>query len=573
MRTLLQMAKDIGFDVPLYTATGWGGAVTGGMLPVMGGYCEAPWDPSTKELPPSGNYIFTEERNDHGIGSAHGIGEGLTCDMTKFPYLTAELGGGLQVTAHRRPVASAEDIAAMSMVKLGSGCNLLGYYMYHGGTNPHGKRTTLQESRATGYPNDLPELSYDFNAPVREYGQLTDTYRRIRMLSMFVHDYEDVLCRTVYVPQPGNPSKPEDLSSLRTAFRYDPESGAGFFFVNNYQRRYAMAAHPDAELTACAGEKQISFGRHTVSDGDYFFWPAGIRCDAAGRAVLKSASAVPLCILHTGGAGGCGDVRVFYTKDGQDPGYRMAEGSFTDLRTGAQPEPGDAVFLTLSEEEALHTVKVSVGEGDEYHEYLVISDCDAVPGGNGGYRLLLRVEDRTVPSFRIWPDIADTGQAPEGFVRDKEQTDPLFVRYTAAERVNDARAEAVPCADAYGQWAVRMTPCRGAVQTLLLVDYDGDRAGLYPGDLTEGLAAGSPDGGKTADHFYTGQTWEIDGNCLSGARGDAENAERTGRIVIRPLAERAPVFLETVPAMESGSACRIRQVRTAAVFAVPLQLR
>ena len=35
------------------------------------------------------------------------------------------------------------------------------------------------------------------------------------------------------------------------------------------------AAHPDAELTACAGEKQISFGRHTVSDGDHFFWPAG----------------------------------------------------------------------------------------------------------------------------------------------------------------------------------------------------------------------------------------------------------------------------------------------------------
>lgn len=44
MRTLTQMAKRIGFDVPYYTATGWGGAVTGGLLPVMGGYCDAPWD-------------------------------------------------------------------------------------------------------------------------------------------------------------------------------------------------------------------------------------------------------------------------------------------------------------------------------------------------------------------------------------------------------------------------------------------------------------------------------------------------------------------------------------------------
>jgi len=42
MRTLKQMAVDAGFVVPFYTATGWGGAVTGGMLPVMGGYCDAP---------------------------------------------------------------------------------------------------------------------------------------------------------------------------------------------------------------------------------------------------------------------------------------------------------------------------------------------------------------------------------------------------------------------------------------------------------------------------------------------------------------------------------------------------
>ena len=45
MKTLTQIAKDIGFDLPLFTATGWGGAVTGGLLPVMGGYCDAPWDP------------------------------------------------------------------------------------------------------------------------------------------------------------------------------------------------------------------------------------------------------------------------------------------------------------------------------------------------------------------------------------------------------------------------------------------------------------------------------------------------------------------------------------------------
>ena len=44
------------------------------------------------------------------------------------------------------------DAYALSLVKLGCGNNLIGYYMYHGGTNPIGRDSTLQESRATGYP-------------------------------------------------------------------------------------------------------------------------------------------------------------------------------------------------------------------------------------------------------------------------------------------------------------------------------------------------------------------------------------------------------------------------------------
>ena len=175
MRRLTELAKKVGLIAPLYTATGWGGAATGGLLPVMGGYYEAPWDQRTTELEPNENYVFTNERNDPNIGSDYGKKNDLSYDITAFPYLTAELGGGLQVTHHRRPVARAKDIGAMSLAKLGSGVNLLGYYMYHGGTNPEGKRTTLQESRATGYLNDLPVLSYDFSAPVREYVQMSDT--------------------------------------------------------------------------------------------------------------------------------------------------------------------------------------------------------------------------------------------------------------------------------------------------------------------------------------------------------------------------------------------------------------
>lgn len=63
---------------------------------------------------------------------------------------------------------------------LGGGANLLGYYMYHGGINPEGKETNLQESRVTGYNNDLPVKSYDFQTCIRESGEVNESYGRLR---------------------------------------------------------------------------------------------------------------------------------------------------------------------------------------------------------------------------------------------------------------------------------------------------------------------------------------------------------------------------------------------------------
>ena len=130
MRTLAAMAREIGFDLSLYTATGWGGAVTGGLLPVMGGYCEAPWDQRITEIEPNSNYVFSHIRNDSLIASDHHVDETVTFNQDDFPYLTAELGGGVQVTKHRRPIATGTDIGAMSLTKLGSGVGVCAGFPY-----------------------------------------------------------------------------------------------------------------------------------------------------------------------------------------------------------------------------------------------------------------------------------------------------------------------------------------------------------------------------------------------------------------------------------------------------------
>ena len=243
MKRLQKMLKNIGFEVPYWTATGWGGAVTAGLLPVMGGYCDAPWDQRTTEIEPSGNFVFTYERNDHAIGSDFGLGEGITFDMNEYPYLTAELGGGLQVTYKRRPVATWKDIAAMSIAKMGSGCNLLGYYMYHGGTNPDGKLSSLQETTATGSFCELPEKSYDFRAPLGEYGYPNESYFALKSIADFVHKNGEELCEMeTYIP-PENPVTPANFTDLRWSIRFNRKTGNGFVFVNNYQRRNEMYDH------------------------------------------------------------------------------------------------------------------------------------------------------------------------------------------------------------------------------------------------------------------------------------------------------------------------------------------
>ncbi len=106
---------------------------------------------------------------------------GFTFDAAEFPYLTAELGGGLQVTANRRTYPYPEDIEAQNDLHVGSrGKYQIGYYMYHGGVNPDGKYSTLQESKATGYANDLPVKSYDFQTCLRENGLPSESYYRLR---------------------------------------------------------------------------------------------------------------------------------------------------------------------------------------------------------------------------------------------------------------------------------------------------------------------------------------------------------------------------------------------------------
>ena len=164
--------------------------------------------------------------------------DGWRLPYERYPFAACELGGGLESTHHRRYIIRPYDVYAPALIKVGSGCNLPGYYMYHGGTNPVGKLSTFQESKASGYPNDVPMLSYDFQAPVSEYGEIRPSYRLLNLMHLFLQDFGDRLA-----PMPAFDStlqvKRDDTTTIRAGLRTDGKSG--FVFVNHYQRRSKLA--------------------------------------------------------------------------------------------------------------------------------------------------------------------------------------------------------------------------------------------------------------------------------------------------------------------------------------------
>lgn len=261
MKTLKKLALELGFKVPFYTATGWGGAVVleKETIPVLGGYVDAPWAGHNKEMPACENFLFLPFREDGNIGTDLKVEREETFTFSKEdnPYLTAELGGGLQVTALRRTYPFAEDIEAQALCMLGAGANLLGYYMYHGGLNPDGKYSTLQESFATGYFNDLPIKSYDFQACIRESGKINQSYHYLKRIHLLCNQFADILAPAVaYFPEE-TPKDAEDMITPRICTRYNHATKEGFLFINNHQRLREMEPIDNLKVTIDLGDEQV----------------------------------------------------------------------------------------------------------------------------------------------------------------------------------------------------------------------------------------------------------------------------------------------------------------------------
>lgn len=295
---LRELAQELGLHVPIWTATGWGGAeVPESLLPVYSAYSDGFWDDELTEWPEFSAFHFrySPVRDDLSVGAdLREALDGITLDPRAVPlkdddavpFATCELGGGMHVAYHRRPIVAPADVAALALAKVGSGSIWQGYYMYAGGTQRTGPHGSEQESHATGYPNDVPRVTYDFAAPIGEHGQIRPHHHYLRAQHLWLQqDGHRIAAMATTVG--GGSADPE---VLRWAVRSDGRSG--YLFASTYQpAKAALPAQHDVQFTVTLDDGDVTVPTQplTIPAGVSLVWP--LRYPLAPGVSLRSATA------------------------------------------------------------------------------------------------------------------------------------------------------------------------------------------------------------------------------------------------------------------------------------------
>src|ERR1019366_621695 len=129
------------------------------------------------------------------------------------------VGGGLS-EGH-----NAAQITQLTLTAIERGCTSINYYMFYGGSN-------------LGYVAALSMTqTYDYNAPLREWGEEGDRYFAVKAIGRMLKEYGDQLIHSNPVALTiGGDHKDVDIYLRRS------DDGSQFFFVRNSQQSEARSA-------------------------------------------------------------------------------------------------------------------------------------------------------------------------------------------------------------------------------------------------------------------------------------------------------------------------------------------
>lgn len=474
MKTLKLIAEEEGISAPLCTATGWGKAAVIGneAIPVTSAYTYPFW-----ERPRMSQFCRFKDLHKSPDYAP------VRYNPEDFPSFSAELGVGIQMIYKSRPVITAEAAEALAVRCLGSGANGIGYYMYHGGSTP-------KQQGGVGFLSDepmgVPKISYDFQAPIGQYGLEGKGYRNLRLVHTFINDFQHLLApMETVLPEGYENIKPEDRETLRYCARM--KDGSGFLFFINFQDHDEERHDQAVQVTV----SDVTFPAFTLKKDASVILP--FNQPLSECVTLDKAIAQPFCHI--------GSTYFFAEILGNEPQY-VINGKTYHAKIGKSLKVKDVTIITLSRQQALNAIRVG--------EKLVITDATVLPQADGGLRLLqLGKTEFTYTTI-------DSRGRFKTYTQNVTPVQPLFDMKRFGSRRMTVRFTEQTTTQVY--------------EYFLRIDYTADVAMAFLGnELID-------------DQFYHGAPWLIGLNRFMDKLKTDDLS-----FYFRPLKKKAP-FLEQLPA-------------------------
>ncbi len=515
MKTLKSLAEEAGFITPLYTATGWGNAAVIGneALPVTAAYTYPFWEEPS--MSPFCMFKDIQLNPDYAP---------VRYETDKFPSFCAEMGAGIQMIYKRRPIVTAKAAEALMIRTLGSGANGIGYYMYHGGSTPKmiGGVASFQDE-----PMGMPKVSYDFQAPLGEFGLEHESYRTLRLLHSFLADFGDRLApMETVLPADYKKMTPDNREALRYAARM--KDGSGFVFMVNFQDHDTERFdQKNLQLRLNLGNETVQIpaqGTFTLPKDESMILPFNFSMEDA---VLKYATAQLFMKIDDNGK----DHYFFFASEGMKTEY-VFDKSTVRGKSLYTPAPGlkstfsittkggrSIKITTLTREQALNSCKV---DGK-----LLMTKATVLPG-KGEVQLLSMGNNKF--DYILYP-------SKQGF--NTQTTSVTAVTPELSYNKVGARRMTVHFDDKATAPQVQ--------EYFLRINYTGD------------VAMAFLNGTMVLDHFYHGAPWTI------GLKRFSEQLKKEDfSFYFRPLDAKAPFLIDlpkaAIPDFSKGSVCTVNHV-------------
>lgn len=523
MKTLKKMAEEAGIQTPLYTATGWGNAAVIGeeAIPVTAAYTYPFW--AKPGMSPFCMFKDIQKNPDYAP---------VRYDTEKYPSFCAEMGVGIQMIYTRRPIVTAKAAEALMVRTLGSGANGIGYYMYHGGSTPKMRPTAFFSDEPMG----MPKISYDFQAPLGEFGLEHGSYRALRLLHLFLNDFSSQLApMETVLPKGYERMTPDNRETLRYAARVKGKSG--FVFMVNFQDHdTARVDQKDLCLRLKFANETLripSQGTFTLPKDESLILPFNFQMEDA---LLKYATAQLLLKLDDKGT----DHYFFFVPEGIHPEFVF------DKTTVA----GKHCYTPEAGLKSTFTVKTS---GGKRFKVTTLTREQALNACKIDGKLL-------ITSSMVLPEA--------GRVRLLNMGDPVFryVEYPSAKGFKE-QMEEVPSVQS--EYAFRKVGSRRLAVRFSGKEYPQVNDYFLRLDYTGDVAMAFLKGELVLDHFYYGAPWQI-----SLKRFQQELTDEELSFYIRPLRKNAPFLSdlpgEAVPDFSKGSVVRIDSVQVVPQYVTTL---